>query len=113
MDSCKIGSGLYQYTAIDDCTRYRVLRLYKRRTAANNLDFLDCVIEETPFPIQHFQTDRGSEFFALKVQRKLREYCINFDLTSPPLYTLTAKLKDGKRLIKQNSTQQSIYNLSI
>jgi len=30
MDTCKIGPGLYQYTSVDDCTRYRVLRqLYK------------------------------------------------------------------------------------
>lgn len=62
--------GLYQYTSIDDCTRYRVLRIYKRRTAANTLDFLDCVIEEMPFPIQRIQTDRGREFFAEKVQKK-------------------------------------------
>ena len=40
MDTCKLGPGLYQYTSIDDCTRYRVLRIYKRRTAANTLDFL-------------------------------------------------------------------------
>ncbi len=26
MDTCKIGPNLYQYTSIDDCTRYRVLR---------------------------------------------------------------------------------------
>ena len=61
MDTCKIASGLYQYTSIDDCTRYRVLRLYNRRTAANTLDFLDCVIEEMPFSIQRVQTDRGLE----------------------------------------------------
>ena len=29
MDTCKIAPGLYQYTAIDDCTRYRVLGIYK------------------------------------------------------------------------------------
>ena len=40
MDTCKIAPGLYQYTAVDDCTRYRVLRLYTRRTAANTLDLL-------------------------------------------------------------------------
>ncbi|EHU07708.1 putative transposase 7 [Escherichia coli DEC1A] len=51
MDTCKIGPGLYQYTSVDDCTRYRVLRLYSRRTAVNSLDFIDCVIEEMPFPI--------------------------------------------------------------
>ena len=27
LDTCKIAPGLYQYTAIDDCTRYRVLGL--------------------------------------------------------------------------------------
>lgn len=29
IDTCKIAAGLYQYTAVDDCTRYRVLGLYK------------------------------------------------------------------------------------
>ena len=71
MDTGKIGPGLYQYTSVDDYTRYRVLRLYSRRTAANTLDFIDCVIEEMPFPIQRLQIDRGREFFAVKVQEKL------------------------------------------
>ena len=73
MDTCKIGPDLYQYTSVDDCTRYRVLRLYSRRTAANTLDFIDCVIEEMLFPMQRFQTDRGREFFAVKVQERLQE----------------------------------------
>ena len=64
MDTCKIAPGLYQYTAVDDCTRTRVLALYKRRTAANSLQFLELAIEEFPFPIQRIQTDRGREFFA-------------------------------------------------
>ena len=34
MDTCKIGANLYQYTAIDDCTRYRVLQIYKKRNSA-------------------------------------------------------------------------------
>ena len=63
MDTCKIGPGLYQYTSIDDCTRYRVLRLYSRRTSANTLDFIESVVDEMPFPIQRIQTDRGREIF--------------------------------------------------
>ena len=31
--------------AIDDCTCYRVLRLYERRTAANTLELLDMAYE--------------------------------------------------------------------
>jgi hypothetical protein len=35
MDLCKIANHLYQYTAIDDCTRYKVIALYGRRSAEN------------------------------------------------------------------------------
>src|SRR5215469_16945895 len=33
MDVCKIAPALYQYTAIDDCSRWKVLDLYPRRSA--------------------------------------------------------------------------------
>jgi len=41
MDTCEIGPGLYQDTAVDDCTRYRGLALFQRPTAANTLEFID------------------------------------------------------------------------
>ncbi len=61
----------YQYTAIDDCTRYRVLRLYPRKNQWSSLDFFDTIQRTLPFPIRKLQTDNGSEFplaFALTVQ---------------------------------------------
>ena len=70
IDTCKIAPGIYQYTAIDDCTRWRVLDIYKRRTANNTLQFIEKIVEEFPFPIQRIQSDRGLEFFAQKVQEK-------------------------------------------
>jgi putative transposase len=73
MDTCKIAPGIYQYTAIDDCTRYRVLGIYSRRNSKNSINFLHKVIEEMPFPIQRIQTDRGTEFFA-KVSLNLTYY---------------------------------------
>ncbi|MCS4304862.1 hypothetical protein M2372_004339 [Chryseobacterium sp. BIGb0232] len=36
-----------------------------------------------PFPIQRIQADRGNEFFAVKVQKKLMEYCIKFRPNKP------------------------------
>ncbi len=63
MDVCKIAPGLYQYSAIDDCTRMKVLGLYPRRSASYSLEFLEKVIEEFPFAFQKIQTDRGREFF--------------------------------------------------
>ena len=76
IDVCKIAPAVYQYTAIDDCSRYRVLAVYPRRTAANTLDFLERLIEEMPFPIQRIQSDRGLEFFAEKVQQRLMDWAI-------------------------------------
>jgi putative transposase len=83
MDTCKIGPGRYQYTAVDDCTRIRVLAFYQRRSAANMLLFLERVLEELPFPIQRIQTDRGRDFFALAVQQLLLNYAIKFRPEKP------------------------------
>ena len=98
MDTCKIAPGLYQYTAIDDCTRIRVLALYKRRSAANSLLFLEKVIEDFPFPIQRIQTDRGREFFAYAFQEKLMEYGIKFRPLRP-----ASPLSFANKLIRDKS----------
>jgi len=100
MDTCKISTGLYQYTSIDDCTRYRVLRIYKRRTAANTLNFIDCVVEEMPFPIQRIQTDRGLEFFAEKVQKKLMGLGIKFRPNKPGSPHLNGKVERSQKTDK-------------
>lgn len=39
LDLCKIAPVLYQNTAIDDCSRYKIVCLCKCKTAANSLDF--------------------------------------------------------------------------
>jgi transposase InsO family protein len=97
MDTCKIAPGIYQYTAIDDCTRIRMLALYKCRTAANSLDFLELAIEEFPFPIQRIQTDRGREFFAYCFQEKLMEYGIKFRPIKPASPHLNGKVERSQR----------------
>ena len=88
---------LYQYTAIDDCTRYRVLQIYKKRTASNTLDFLERVIEQLPFPVQLIQTDREMEFFAEKVQRRLMEYGIKFRPNKPESPHLNGKVERSQK----------------
>ena len=97
MDTCKIAPGLYQYTAVDDCTRMRVLATFKRRTAANSLRFLELVIEEFPFPVQRIQTDRGREFFAYCFQEKLMEYGIKFRPIKPASPHLNGKVERSQR----------------
>ena len=52
----------YQFTAIDDCTRLRVLRIYPRCDQRTAIQFLDCVLERLPLSVQLVQTDNGAEF---------------------------------------------------
>ena len=52
----------YQYTAIDDCTRIRVLRIYDRCNQDMAIRFLDYVLEKLPFRVEVIQTDNGAEF---------------------------------------------------
>jgi IS30 family transposase len=54
----------FQYTAIDDATRIRALRMYTRHNQANAIRFIDYVLEKFPFRIHTIRTDRGHEFQA-------------------------------------------------
>ena len=40
----------YQYTACDDCTRLRVLRLYRRQNTLSSIDFLKSDHRGVPVP---------------------------------------------------------------
>lgn len=52
----------YQFTAIDDCTRLRVLRIYPACNQKTAIQFVDYVLERLPFLVQVIQTDNGAEF---------------------------------------------------
>lgn len=93
MDTMKIARGVYQYTAVDDCTRFRVLGLYPRRAGKYTVAFFERVIEEMPFPIQRVQTDRGTEFFAEQVQRFLKQNFIKFRPIPPRSPHLNGKVE--------------------
>lgn len=97
MDVCKITASLYQYTAIDDCTRYKVLSLYPRRTSKNTLDFLEKLKKRMPFHFQRIQTDRGQEFFSYEVQEYLRDCKIKFRPIKPFSPHLNGKVERAQR----------------
>lgn len=52
----------FQYTAIDDATRIRALKVYERHTQNNAIDFANYVVEKFPFRIKTIRTDNGHEF---------------------------------------------------
>jgi transposase InsO family protein len=99
MDSCKIRPGIYQFAAVDDCSRYLVVGLARRRTAAATLAFLDQVLDEMPFAIQRVQTDRGTEFFAEDVQRRLMAEAIRFRPIPPRSPHLNGKVERVQRTV--------------
>ena len=107
LDTCKIAPGCYQDTAVDDCTRYRVLAIFCRRTAASTLAFLERVLEEMPFPVQRAQTDRGREFFAVSVQQWLMDHCIKFRPIKPASPHLTGKVERS-----QNTDREEFWTVA-
>src|ERR1700691_55308 len=52
----------YQFTAIDEATRFRVLCIYDHDNTKTAIDFLQEVQKHFPFVIQKIQTDNGSSF---------------------------------------------------
>jgi len=53
---------LYQFTAIDDCTRIRVLKVFDACHQATAIRFIDDVFKGLPFRVQVVHTDTGAEF---------------------------------------------------
>ena len=51
------GKRLYQFTAIDDCTRIRVLKVYDACNQTSAIRFVDEVIRRLPFRVLVIQTD--------------------------------------------------------
>jgi hypothetical protein len=53
---------LYQFTAIDDCTRIRILNVYDACNQRTAMQFTDEVLRRLPFRVLVIQTDNGAEF---------------------------------------------------
>ena len=106
MDVTKIRPHCYQFTAIDDCTRLRVLRLYPNKKAENTVHFLSEVLSSFQFPIQRIQTDWGTEFFNDLFQEELMEHFIKFRPIKPRTPHLNGKIERS-----QKTDKAEFYNL--
>ena len=56
------GQKYYQYTAVDECTRWTYREIYDEHSTYSSLDFLINLVKKAPFPIREIQTDNGSEW---------------------------------------------------
>jgi len=56
------GEKYYQFTAVDECTRWTFREMYDEHSTFSARDFLMKFISAAPFPIREIQTDNGTEF---------------------------------------------------
>ena len=65
-ESCIVGEAkgqkFYQYTAIDEYSRFRYLEAFEEHSSYSSAQFLKHLIERFPFKIECVQTDNGMEF---------------------------------------------------
>lgn len=95
----------FQYTAIDDATRVRALKVYERHTQANAIDFVNHIIQKFPFRIQQIRTDRGHEF-----QAKFHWHVEDLGIRHAYIKARTPQL-NGKVERSHRSDQDEFYQL--
>lgn len=87
----------YQYTAIDDCTRLRVLRIYERANQLSSIQFIDYVLSKLPFKTEVIQTDNGAEF-ASQFHWHILDKGINHVYIKPRTPRLNGKVERSHRV---------------
>jgi transposase InsO family protein len=65
--SCLVGEaatdgGYFQYTFIDEYSRFRYLEAFKEHSTYSSSEFIKHCVQKFPFAIECIQTDNGSEF---------------------------------------------------
>ena len=98
----------YQYTAIDDATRIRALKVYTRHTQKNAMHFLDYVIKKFPFRMHTVRTDRGHEFQA-QFHWHLADHGIRHVYIKARTPQLNGKVERSHRTDKQEFYQLLTY----
>jgi transposase InsO family protein len=98
------GKRLYQFTAIDDCTRIRVLKVYDSCNQATAIEFADEVIRRLPFRVLVIQTDNGAEFQS-RFHWHLQELDINHVYIRPRTPRLNGKVERSHRVDDQEFYQ--------
>jgi len=104
---------LYQYTAIDECTRWRHLAVFDELSTYSSVEFLHQVLERFPFEIHCIQTDNGSEFTSRyhnpdhpsAFEAELQSFGIRHKLIAPATPRHNGKVERSHR-----TDQERFYN---
>lgn len=107
------GKKLYQYTAIDECTRWRYVAIFDELSTYNSVEFVYQVLERFPFRVGCVQTDNGAEFTSRYTgathpsafEAELAELGIRHKLIAPATPRHNGKVERSHR-----SDQERFYN---
>lgn len=98
----------FQYTAIDDATRIRALKIYERHTQENAIDFVNYVVEKFPFRIATIRTDNGHEF-QVKFHWHVEDLGMSHTYIKPRTPRLNGKVERSHRTDKEEFYQLLSY----
>ena len=98
------GKRLYEFTAIDDCTRIRVLKIFDACSQTSAIRFVDEVIRRLPFRVLVIQTDNGAEFQS-RFHWHLEEREIRHVYIRPRTPHLNGKVERSHRVDEQEFYQ--------
>ena len=73
----------YQYTAIDEYSRFRFVAAFKGQSTYSSVQFLDMLIKAFPFKIECIQTDNGMEFIKSFDEHKKGKLYASLELAFP------------------------------
>lgn len=76
------GCVLKHFNAICTVSRWNTAEVYTRATAKTASDFIDKLINQSPFPIQKIQVDGGSEFMA-EFEDACKKYKLELAVLAP------------------------------
>lgn len=115
--SCLVGKAaskhFFQYTAIDEYSRWRFVEAFEEHNTYSSALFLEHLIKHFPLPIDCVQTDNGQEFtkrFTAKdwkrnptlFERKLQEYGVSHKLIRPFTPRHNGKVERSHRKDNEN-----------
>ena len=98
------GKCFYQYTAIDEFSRWRYVEAFEEHSTYSSMIFLVHLVQAFPMPIECVQTDNGTEF-----TKRFTKASLDEDLT-----LFERKLKEYGNLQKIHSMISSArYNICL
>jgi len=109
------GQKYYQFTAIDECTRWTYRQMYDDKSSYSAKRFLIELIQTAPFPIRMIQTDNGTEFtnalLVTKSEHKtlFEQALYNLDIIYKRIRIATPR-HNGKVERQHRTDQMRFYN---